>query len=639
LRFVFLAIFSVLVGLGFLLDSQMYAINKKSVELTESWIPSIVYTGAMDAVISKFRMNVAYYPLAKDPAEWEGLDQRMNRLNGELVELRQKYLPVITSEEENKLYLEFSKAYDGYFEGAELAMFYAKKGDIESAADLIKHDGILFAEVGDALKKLVQLNVDGGYKASLEGTALYAYAQNTMLVAAIALLILLLLLAWSVERTLSRPLAQLTENISSLARGETTVQAGFQDRYDEVGQMAAAVRNIAATLQALSIDSRDLIQAAQEGMLSTRVDAERHPGEFGDIVSGMNQLLEVLSKPLTDVAQVMQQLALGNLQGRMQGAYEGDLRALKANVNRSLETLVAMLEELGGVTRYLASGNLTKTMTGSYQGDFSDLKNNVNQAVLQLKEVLQTVAANTEYTQNATLQTFQAASLVATQTSEQMSALEEVAAVIEETAAAISEISSSARKGNTFATATADLAEKGRLQLATLISIIEKISSEYKLIEQTTVKITRIADKTHLLSLNAGLEALRAGEHGLGFGFVAQQIGKLAEEAAIAARDIGTVIAGSAESVVQSVSTAQETRSAIERIAKAARASGSTVQEISAGIAQQSAAAESLSQQVSKLQSSGEKNATAAEEISRNMQQLAETVQQTATQVQRFTLT
>lgn len=52
-------------------------------------------------------------------------------------------------------------------------------------------------------------------------------------------------------------------------------------------------------------------------MLSARVESSRHPGEFGMIISGMNSLLEILSKPLVEVAEVMQQLALGNLKRRV----------------------------------------------------------------------------------------------------------------------------------------------------------------------------------------------------------------------------------------------------------------------------------------------------------------------------------
>ena len=157
-------------------------------------------------------------------------------------------------------------------------------------------------------------------------------------------------------------------------------------------------------------------------------------------------------------------------------------------------------------------------------------------------------------------------------------------------------------------------------------------------IEQITGEITRIADKTHLLSLNAGLEAMRAGEHGLGFGFVAQQIGKLAEEVNTSARNIGGVITNSVKSVHLGVQAAEETRQVVTQIANSAKTSGEMAQNISVAIVQQSIAVQSLSERISEIQSSSESTATAADEISHTMSQLAETVQQTSVEIQRFTL-
>lgn len=219
-----------------------------------------------------------------------------------------------------------------------------------------------------------------------------------------------------------------------------------------------------------------------------------------------------------------------------------------------------------------------------------------------------------------------------------MAALEEVAATVEETAASVKEVAHSATKGNKLAHETTELAETGGEQLNRLILLIQQVGKQYSRIEQITGEITRIADKTHLLSLNAGLEAMRAGEYGLGFGFVAQQIGKLAEEVTLSARDIGAVITSSAENVRLGVQTAEETHQAMSQITEAAKSSGEMVQGISAAIVQQSIAVQSLAERISDIQSSSESTAAAAEEISQTMGQLAETAQQTSTQVQRFNL-
>jgi methyl-accepting chemotaxis protein WspA len=61
-------------------------------------------------------------------------------------------------------------------------------------------------------------------------------------------------------------------------------------------------------------------------------------------------------------------------------------------------------------------------------------------------------------------------------------------------------------------------------------------------ISKIVITITKVADQTNLLSLNASIEAEKAGEHGLGFAVVAREIRRLADQTAVATLDIERMV-------------------------------------------------------------------------------------------------
>jgi methyl-accepting chemotaxis protein len=228
---------------------------------------------------------------------------------------------------------------------------------------------------------------------------------------------------------------------------------------------------------------------------------------------------------------------------------------------------------------------------------------------------------------------------VAEQSAQQLSAIEHAQITLAETAVSIHAIANKGKENDDLARVTAQSTLLGQDELTKLIELIQHIDAEYLRIEKITDEITRIADKTHLLSLNAGLEAMRAGEHGEGFGFIAQQIGRLAEEASVSARTIGDVINSSGQNIRLSVHATLETQAAMNAIANAAQNNALNVASISVAIAQQSEAMQSLNERVKTIRVSSEATAAASEQISTTMAQLAQTIRLTADDVKRFQLT
>jgi len=71
---------------------------------------------------------------------------------------------------------------------------------------------------------------------------------------------------------------------------------------------------------------------------------------------------------------------------------------------------------------------------------------------------------------------------------------------------------------------------------------LEAINEKAENITTVVTTITRVAEQTNLLSLNAAIEAVKAGENGRGFTVVAREIRRLADQTAVATLDIGKMV-------------------------------------------------------------------------------------------------
>lgn len=103
--------------------------------------------------------------------------------------------------------------------------------------------------------------------------------------------------------------------------------------------------------------------------------------------------------------------------------------------------------------------------------------------------------------------------------------------------------------------------QEGEKKLELMVADMQRIQESSARINEATTNISEISDQTNLLALNASIEASRAGEHGAGFGVVADEVSKLAERSAIEVRRIEDLVKQTANDITKGVESVNEIKS------------------------------------------------------------------------------
>jgi methyl-accepting chemotaxis protein WspA len=150
---------------------------------------------------------------------------------------------------------------------------------------------------------------------------------------------------------------------------------------------------------------------------------------------------------------------------------------------------------------------------------------------------------------------------------QQVASMHEVKAASRQIAVTTGELAKSMDDVETTAQTTTEAAVSSQENLSkiqsamqNLVTATQSIAAKLKVmdkkannINKVVTTITKVADQTNLLSLNAAIEAEKAGEYGAGFAVVAQEIRRLADQSALATQEIEQMVKGMQTSVFSGV--------------------------------------------------------------------------------------
>ena len=392
---------------------------------------------------------------------------------------------------------------------------------------------------------------------SAETVQLKQQIARLMALGGLACVLLAALVTWWLTRAILAPVEQLMRAVQQISAGNAAARAGVLSK-DELGQVAVQFNAMAQAMQ----DSQTG-ELARSDQLRAQVDA------LLVLVS------QAASGNLTGSAQVRGEDAVGRMGQGLQTMVD-NLRRLIGNVQKAGIQVTVSSNEIAAAARQQEANGIEQAQTS-----------------IEILSTTREISANT---------------------AELLKTMENATAVADYTTSATGEAQRNlARMDHTMQTmvsATDSINAK-------LAALSDKASN----INSVLITITKVADQTNILSLNAAIEAEKAGEAGRGFSVVATEIRRLADQTSVSTWDIEQMLKEMQSAVSASVMGMDKFSEEIRRSVGEVRQVGEQL----SGVMDQ---VQKLAPQFDLVLAGMQSQATGAAQIAETMVQLSDTTRQ-----------
>lgn len=424
----------VLIGLGLINLSQLKRIHTETMSVTKDWAPSVSIVSDISSNLWALRQREYRHITEYGHMEMDATEAEMAKTQTVIKEHMDEYKKLLNSQVDRQLYDTFQLSYNKYIEDHKTFVQLSRGNDKDSASIYLAGNmRKSFHNLTGITEKWVNYNQNGISES--EKLVDKAYSSSTLSVVFFILLGLVAFIALSIyiSNTISKGIKKMDNAAQRMADGDFNLDIIVESK-DEIGSLTQSFLRMRESVNQMTSALDIMTKEQKQGDIEARCDSSVLKGTYKELVTSINDALDLITMPVIESIGLMNEYALGDLSKEMRilpgkqivlteglnnirtnvmaliadanmlaqsaiegklstradaSKHQGDFRKIVEGVNATLDAVIGPLGLAAIYIERISKGDMPPVIMDKYNGDFDSIKDNLNVLIQSLNTIIE----------------------------------------------------------------------------------------------------------------------------------------------------------------------------------------------------------------------------------------------------------